>query len=144
MKKSIAVRSFLLALMASCLVSCETGSPKDYNQETQTGVVPRAGDYSFSVSQSSFRVLEGTGTVRSVVFAVYGNYEFSMPVNNGEFHYQNGVVGDNGDSDSGDSYPGDGFRIMGHFDSPTQASGTVVYVSYGSPYETDAFTASLR
>jgi len=115
-----------------------------YPLQSQTGVVPNAGNYTFSVSGSSLSVSAGAGTARIVTFYPQNYTGYSMTVNNGEFHYQNGYVNKNtADNSNSNMYPTDGFRIAGHFVTPTSASGVVNYVYDGTIRSTYYFTANF-
>ena len=114
-----------------------------YALESQTGVTPEIGNYSFSIPESSFSVSGWTGTAKVVIFSPQNYTGYAMLVNNGEFHFQNGYVGNNNYSDCRNQYPTDGFRITGHFNTPTDASGTVEYVYDGVVFKTETFTATL-
>jgi len=124
---------FYILLICALAIFPLIASAVGYTLYSQTGVVPNAGNYPFSVSGSStFSVSAGTGNARNVIFSADGYARYTMPVNNGEFHYQNGYVnGDTADDSNSNMYPTDGFRIAGHFTDPNGANGTISYVYNG-------------
>jgi len=110
-----------------------------------TGIIPEIGSYTFSVSRSRFYVTGEAGMSGSVTFQPQSGEGYSMSVDNGEFHYQNGLIlGDGHSSDNWKMYPSDGFRLRGHFITPFCAIGTVDYIFSGEIWETDDFVANLQ
>ena len=67
-----------------------------------------------------------------------------MPVVNGHFHFQHGIVEGNRNSDTPALYPTDGFVMDGFFPSPTQAVGQVSFVYDGHITSTTDFVMSYN
>jgi len=135
---------FYVLLLICAVVALPSFASAMYPLQTQTGVVPIAGNYIFS-SQGVFSVSAGTGNIRAITFSADGYAYYTMSVNNGEFHYQNGIVaGNKVNNNSGKQYPTDGFRIAGHFTAPNLANGVINYVYNGKITSTANFTANLN
>src|ERR1035437_446879 len=112
------MKKILFSLVLSSIFAITPSFALGYSLLPQTGAVPVDGSYTFSVpKKSTFSVVAGIGNTRYVRFSADGYAYYTMPVNNGEFHYQNGYVNGDYSSDSGNQYPTDGFRIVGHFDN---------------------------
>lgn len=128
-------------------VSSESGSSDNSGgggtvQPTPTGKVPEVGSYSFSVPGSMFSVSGDTGTTsRTVVFQPQSAEGYSMPVVDGGFYYQNGIVDGDFNSSNWKEYPTDGFRLSGSFVTKDLAVGTVDYVYNGQITSSASFTA---
>lgn len=103
------------------------------------GVVVANPGYYWSSIQKTFRVVRGDNVTMDAYFSPQNYTEYGMPIVNGRFHFQHGIVEGNTDSDSPALYPTDGFVIDGHFETSIRAVGTVSYVYDGHITSTQNF-----
>jgi hypothetical protein len=132
----------LVSLIAS-LVGCQ--GPNDWNitQYEETGVVPDPGVWYIS-KPGCFQVEPTIGIQNSVLdFSVDCVRFDKITIYSGVFYNLWGTA--DGSSCPSCSCPTDGYAISGHFTSPTNAEGSIIYgaCNYNFPLTQFSFEASL-
>ncbi len=114
---------------------------------TVSAIVPVSGYYPFPYQSNPYNSSEFLVTTRTdgksfVTFYPQNYTGYTMPIINGKFSYQNGIV--NGSrGDNGNLYPTDGFKISGQFNTERSATGVISYVYNGQVRSKYNFSISI-
>jgi hypothetical protein len=124
-------------LLFSCQNSTETTVQQDWGIPSYsfTNVTPEPGTYKFS--QEGYFTVKDEITLR---FSIDGYRWDNILISYGNFYHTWGTADSTRCPNC--SMPTDSYAISGHFTSPTEAEGTIVYGAWGD-HQTNTFTATL-